>query len=270
MPCSRTLHHRRGPVVDIHSHILWGVDDGPSTLEEGLAIIAEASANGTTAIVATPHLNPHYAYRPELTGSRIAELIESTGGTPRIYRGCEVHLTLDNVDQVLNSASDYTINGKQYLLVELPHAQIGRHIDLVLRHLLDAGISPIVAHPERNPVLRQKPDMVAEWVELGCLMQLTANSITGGFGASAKAASIQMLDRGMVHIIASDSHDSVHRHPRLNEAYQFILGNYGEDCAEVLFNEHPRDIVEGLRLSGGRQMFERSSVPWWRFWREGA
>jgi protein-tyrosine phosphatase len=252
-------------LVDIHSHIVWDVDDGPATLEESLAMLAAASVNGTTAMVATPHLNTRYVYRADLTESRITELTANTAGTPRIYRGCEVHLTLDNVDEVLKSATAYTINGTQYLLVELPHAQIGRHIDLVLKHLLDAGISPIVAHPERNPVLQQKPNMLEEWVERGCLMQVTANSITGGFGAAAKAASIQMLDRGLVHAVASDSHDPVRRHPRLNDAYQFVLAKYGDDCAEVLFTENPQDIVGGIRLAGGRQTFERPSLPWWRF-----
>ena len=257
-------------MIDIHSHVLWDLDDGPSTQEESLAILAEASANGTTAMVATPHLNTHFAYQAGLSQNRITELTANTGGSPRIYRGCEVHLTLDNVDQVLKSSEDFTINSTHYLLVELPNAQIGRHIDLVLRHLLEAGITPIVAHPERNSALRQKPDLVEGWVELGCFMQLTANSITGEFGASAKAASIQMLDRGLVHVVASDSHDAVHRHPRLSDAYELVLAKYGADYAQGLFNENPRDIIEGFRLAGGRQRFERPSPPWWRFWQEGA
>jgi protein-tyrosine phosphatase len=254
-------------MVDIHTHILWEIDDGASSVEESIAMLEGARQAGTVEIVATPHWNPRYAYQAALTEDRIAQLTEKTGGTPRIHRGCEVHLTSDNVVDLLKAPATYTINGKQYLLVEVPHQQVGKHIEMVLKHLLDAGISPIVAHPERNPVLQQQLEKVESWVDLGCLMQLTALSLMGGFGASAKRTGIRMLDRGLAHVVASDAHDPVHRHARLDDAYQLTRARYGEDLAEVLFEDNPRAIVEGARLVGGRQTFEPSAVPWWRRWR---
>ena len=257
-------------VVDIHSHVVWDLDDGASTLEESLAMLDNARQGGTTDIVATPHLNAKYEYQADLTRQRAAELAEKTQGKPRIHVGCEVHLSLDNIEKVIQSPKSYTINRTQYLLVELPNVQVGKHIEAVLKHLLDEGIAPIVAHPERNPVLQRKPEMLEEWVELGCLTQLTAISVTGGFGGPAKTASAWMLQRGLAHVVASDTHDPVRRHPRLDEAYAAVCSRYGEEYAEVLFRDYPQGILDGVRLGGGKQIFDRSSSPWWQFWKRNA
>jgi protein-tyrosine phosphatase len=253
-------------MVDIHSHIIWEVDDGAADIEESLLILEAAWQSGTTDIVVTPHLNGEFRYQAELTEQRAAELTARVAGKPRIHRGCEVHLNLDNIEQVLQSPASYTINGTQYLLVELPHGQVGRHIDAVLEHLLAEGISPIVAHPERNPVLQKKPHLLEGWVELGCLLQLTALSVTGGFGRPAKAASAWLLQRGLAHVVASDAHDPVRRHPRLEAAYSVVSSRYGTDYADALFRDNPRNIVDGAPVARGRQTFEVSSPRWWRFW----
>jgi protein-tyrosine phosphatase len=254
-------------VIDIHSHVVWGLDDGPDSVEESLAMLASACASGTTGIVATPHFNPEYAFRADLLRQRIAELAERTGNRPEIHRGCEFHLHFDNLEDLLESPASYTINGKQFLLVELASAQIGRHCDKILDRLLEAGITPIVSHPERNAVLRRSLDRVEGWVERGCLMQVTANSITGGFGKSAQSAVTRLLERGLVHVVASDAHDVSHRPPGLLGAYAVVQSRYGDDAAEILFRENPRAIVQGDRLPGGKQVI-CASRPWWRFWKD--
>jgi len=254
-------------MTDIHSHIVWGVDDGPPSIEESLAMLAVAANAGTTDIVATPHANPKYPFQREVVIQRIRELAEAAGGRPAIHFGCEFHLSFDNVDHLMENLRKYTINGKQYLLVECPDFHIGQHTEKVLQGMVDAGIVPIVAHPERNPVLRQKLTRVEEWVELGCLMQVTAMSITGGFGGSAKTASQRLLDQGLVHIVASDAHDPVNRHPNLTEARQAVVSRCGEDAAEILFTENPRAVVEGAPLLGGKQLSWRKPAKWYRFWK---
>jgi protein-tyrosine phosphatase len=256
--------------IDIHSHIVWDVDDGAANPEESWEMLAVAKDSGTTDIVATPHLNSRYAFDPKLTNERIADLAQKTGGRPRIYAGCEVHLTVDTVEQVLRSPSSYTINGTQYLLVEIPNVQVGRHIEVALKRLLDQGLSPIVAHPERNPVLQDKPEMLERWVDLGCFLQLTAMSITGRFGGRTKAASAWILDRGLAHAVASDCHDPERRHPRLDEAYAAVSSRYGAEYAAILFKENPRDILDGVRLPGGPHRCERPSASWWQVWRREA
>jgi protein-tyrosine phosphatase len=255
-------------MTDTHSHVVWGVDDGSPTLEISLTMLQLAASSGTTDIVATPHANPKYAFQREVVLERIQTLNQAAAGRPRIHFGCEFHLSFDNVDHLMENLRQYTINGKQYLLVECPDFHIGRHAESVLRGMIDAGIVPIIAHPERNPVLRQKLTRAEEWVEFGCLLQLTAMSITGGFGASARSASFRLLDHGLAHIVASDAHDPVHRSPILADARQAVGARYGEDAAEILFDGNPRAVIEGAPLLGGRLISWPPARKWYQFWKK--
>lgn len=254
-------------MIDIHSHILPGLDDGPAAIEQSLAMLADASAAGSTDIVATPHCNAEFPYDPALVERTMAELAAQSGGAPKIHRGCEFKLSYDNVDQLLRQPRDYTINSHQYLLLECPDTQIGVYTDGVLRRLLDAGLAPMIAHPERHPVLQRNTDRIERWVDLGCLVQVTAMSITGGFGNQAKAAAKRLLDRGLVHVVASDAHDPSYRPARLDQAYAAVVSSYGEDAAEVLFIDNPAGIIRGLPVSGGRQTLasEAKQRRWWPF-----
>jgi protein-tyrosine phosphatase len=252
-------------MIDIHSHILWGLDDGAESLEDSLAMLELAARSGTTGIVATPHANAEYEHRPALIDARIRELAARLS-SPRIYRGCDFHLTFDNVDRLLANPSAYTIAGKQYLLVECPDLHVGPHTEGVLERLIAAGLVPIVTHPERNPVLQRELGRVEAWVNLGCLVQVTALAVTGGFGRRAFAACHRLLGRGMAHVVASDAHDPVRRNTRLDEAREAIRARYGEEAAELLFTANPEAIVAGAEVARGRQPFG-AKAPWWQFWK---
>ena len=254
-------------MIDIHSHILWGLDDGAASLEDSVAMLELARESGTTDIVATPHSNSDYEYRPALVDERILELAGRASGGPKIHRGCDFHLSFDNIDHLLENPSIYTIAGKQFLLAECPDFHVGRHTEVVLRRLIDAGIVPVITHPERNPVLQKKLDRVEQWVELGCLVQVTALSVTAGFGSAATAACHRLLSRGLVHVVASDAHDPKHRSTRLDKARETVRARYGEEAAEMLFTENPRDILQGLPVTGGRQEFLGAPKSWWQFWK---
>lgn len=254
-------------MVDIHSHILWELDDGSGSMEESIAMMQVARENGTTDIVASPHSNSEFTYRPELVDHKIRELTAAIGGSPRILRGCDFHLSVDNLDHLLDQPGTYTINGKQYLLVECPDFHVGKHTETVLQRLVESEIVPVVTHPERNPVLQRNLKRVEEWVELGCLVQVTALSITGGFGRSASAACNKLLERSMVHVVASDAHDPKHRSPNLDTARKAIRSRYGDDAAEILFTESPRNIIEGLPVVGGKQQCLEGPRRWWQFWK---
>ena len=254
-------------MVDIHSHVVWGLDDGSTSMEQSLSMLLAAAESGTSDIVATPHSNAEFTYRGELLDQRIRELTLKTGGKPRIHRGCDLHLSFDNIDEVLRQPAAYSINGTQYLLVECPDFHVGKHTEKVLRRLLDASIVPVVTHPERNAVLQHKLRRVEEWVELGCLVQVTAMSITGGFGRQALAAANWLLDQGLVHVVASDAHDPDYRHARLHEAYSVVRSRYGEEAADLLFTHNPQSMVEGFQVAGGKQNREDSANHWWQFWR---
>jgi protein-tyrosine phosphatase len=251
-------------MVDIHSHIVWGLDDGASSIEDSLAMLRMARQDGISDIVATPHANAQYQFQPALLRQR-AEELASREGTPVIHLGCEFHLDSDNISALLDSPSSFTINAGPYLLLEFPHLHIGRHTESILRQLLDAGIVPIVAHPERNPVLQRDIDRLEAWIELGCLTQVTARSITGGFGSSSTSTALRLLGRGLVHVVASDAHDYEHRPPILSAAYQAVRARFGEDVAELLFTDNPRGIMQGRPLPGGKLMLTGPRKRrWWQ------
>ncbi len=252
-------------MVDIHSHVLWGMDDGAPTIEVSLEMLRLAAEAGTTDIVATPHSNGEFEYKPDLIAERIQELTERTGGVPRIHRGCDLHLSFDNISTAVEDPSRFSINGLRYVLVECSDLHISGSMSKVLDRLLRVDLVPIVTHPERNPILQKEISRVENWVELGCLVQITAGSLLGTFGKRAEAAADKLFSKGLVHVIASDAHDPVHRHPRLDEAYAAISSRYGAGTAKLLFIDNPRRIIEGRFVSNERTI---SPPPprWWQFW----
>jgi len=232
-------------MIDIHSHVLYGLDDGADTLEDSLAMLEMAERDGTTDIVATPHWNHEYLFEPALISERIQEIAEAHKGNIRVHRGCDFHLSFDNIQSAFDDPAPYTINHKNYLLVEFSDVLIPKTTDDVFFRMLSQRIIPIVTHPERNPLLQTRIDMLKSWVDSGCLLQVTAQSILGRFGRSAKAASEALLNRNLVHFIASDAHDTRHRPPILSEARAVVAKTYGEKRAGHLFQLNPMATLVG-------------------------
>jgi protein-tyrosine phosphatase len=252
--------------VDIHSHVLYGLDDGAKTREDSLALLAIARDSGTTDIVATPHANSQYAYRPDVVSAQIADL-EAAGGV-RIYPGCDFHLQMDNIEDALAHPEKYTINHKGYLLVEFPDLTIFPDTAGLFERLLGAGMVPIVSHPERNPKLRNQVDDLARWVELGCYLQVTAGSFTGVFGRAAKASAFEITGRGLTHIVASDAHDVRFRTPNLREAYAVLAERWREDWIRPLFVENPAAVVAGESIDFEFPVRARASRKWYELWKK--
>lgn len=230
--------------IDIHSHVLYGIDDGAATVDESVAMLELARARGTSDIVATPHANGRYRFDPDLVDRRIAELSALVPGI-RIHRGCDFHLQIDNIEDALAHPGKYAINQQSYLLVEFPELSVFVDPEGVLLRLLDAGLVPIVTHPERNGPLQRRLDDLARWVESGCYVQITAGSCTGVFGKTVQAAADRLLDRGLVHFVASDAHDCRHRPPDLRDAYARLSKRWGEDAIAPLFEDNPRAVLTG-------------------------
>ena len=241
------------------------MDDGAPTEEISLEMLRLAAAAGTTDIVATPHSNSEFVYQPDLIDERIRYLSEKTGGNPKIHRGCDLHLSFDNIMEALEKPEKYSINGNRYLLVECSDLHITGSMDRVLDQLLGVDLIPIVTHPERNPILQKEMTKLESWVDLGCLVQVTALSVLGGFGKKAHKAAHHLLSKGLVHVIASDAHDPVHRHPRLDEAFAAITDMYGRELAELLFTVNPGRIIQGQFVSNDRVATVREG-KWWKFW----
>jgi protein-tyrosine phosphatase len=252
-------------MVDIHSHILYGLDDGARTLEESVAMVRLAAESGTTDIVATPHADLRYTYEPELVAQRIAEVTEAAAGAVQIHRGCDFHLYYENIQQALENPARFTINQKRYLLVEFSDVIILDSTSEVFNRMLAAGTTPVITHPERNPLLARNLDQITKWVESGCRVQVTAYSFLGRFGRHAKAAAEQLIEGGLVHFIASDAHDTKHRPPVMDAAYRYIAREYGKACAETLFVGNPSAALVGDAVDATTPVAEPGASKWWRW-----
>jgi protein-tyrosine phosphatase len=235
-------------LVDIHSHILSGLDDGAKTLEDSVAMLRLAADSGTTDIVATPHANTEFTFEPGLIDEKIAELQEAAGPLPRIHRGCDFHLTLENIEDALNHPAKYAINHRCYLLVEFSDLLIPRTTQEIFDRLQGAGLTPIVTHPERNGLLHTRLDQLQAWVENGALVHVTAGSLLGGFGRTAKSVATDLMNRNLVHFIASDAHDTKYRTPDLRDAYQCVEKTWSASVAKLLFTTAPQAVIAGEEI----------------------
>ena len=235
-------------MVDIHSHILAGLDDGPSDFEVSLNMVRMAREAGTTDIVATPHANPSYRYDPELISQRIAELQTAAGDGIKVHRGCDFHLSPQNLQLAAREPSRFSVNGLNYLLVEFPEVTLFQGIEQVFSNLMSLGLTPIVTHPERNEHLAADVPRLRRWVERGIPLQITAHSLIGKFGPRAAQWCIQLLNEGLVHFVASDAHDLVYRPPGLAVARELLVTQFGEEYADLLLEVHPRAVIDGQLL----------------------
>jgi protein-tyrosine phosphatase len=254
-------------MVDIHSHIVFGVDDGAKTIEDSLAMLELAANSGTTDIVATPHSDLRYQFDPVLVATRIAEMQARIGDRIRIHRGCDFHLFYDNIENCKEDRSRFTINGHRYLMVEFADSQIPKTIANIFEDMIVSGITPVITHPERNALLMRRVSDLVQWVRAGCLIQVTAQSFTGRFGKSAEENCKRLMRQRLVHFVASDAHDTEWRPPDMRAPYQYISAEYGDHVAERLFTTHPRMTLTGQYLECEDPDDEvQASKPWWKVW----
>jgi protein-tyrosine phosphatase len=232
-------------LIDIHHHLIYGVDDGPADIETSLAMAEEAARDGITHIVCTPHASDVYPFQTDLATEHFAELRERLRGQIELRMGCELHLTAENVFDAEANPLRYSIEGKGYLLIEFPNMSIPPQIAEALFMLQSAGYTLIVAHPERYPVLLQQPEMLAEWVRKGCLLQVTCSSLYGRFGRMAEAFSNELLKRNWIHFLATDAHNLKWRPPHMKKSYEYVLQHAGEETARRLCVTNPLAAIEG-------------------------
>ena len=253
-------------MVDIHSHILPGLDDGAQTLDETLAMLKLAAESGTTDIVATPHANSQYLYNEQVVDELVATVSAAAGSLIRIHRGCDFHLNFDNLSNALEYPAQYTINSGRYLMVELPDLASLPVMRTVLARLMGVRIVPIITHPERNGPLCQNLSELQSWIRDGCLAQVTAQSFFGRFGGTAQRVAETLMNCGAVHFVASDAHDCRDRTPILAPAYQHVSQTWGKETADALFYDNPTAAImdEPIFVTAPRQQPKKSRFAFWK------
>lgn len=238
-------------MIDIHCHPLPQTDDGAETFEDAVAMCKMAAEDGITHLVATPHCNYEYKFDPGENYAKLTRLQAAVGDLPQLLLGCDFHLSYDNIRKLVEDRSHFTINNSKYVLVEFDEHFIPEQLDHVFYDLQVAGLVPILTHPERNQVFHRRPEMVYHWVTRGCLVQITAQSYTGGFGSRARHFAELWLDRNLVHFFASDAHDTLHRPPRLSACYEKLASAKGEATADLIMKKNPECVINGLPLPPG-------------------
>jgi protein-tyrosine phosphatase len=246
-------------MVDLHCHILSGMDDGARSMEESLAMAEMAIADGITHVVATPHASSEYPFDYAAVKRAAADLEQAVGDRLGIATGCDLHLNPENVATLKRSPAQFCIHQKNYLLVEFSEFAIPTTMDQILYEIQLAGIRPIITHPERNAIVRSQPRRLEKWIRNGCYGQVTGTSLLGSFGPSALETSIRWIARGLVHFVASDAHNTAGRPHKLRGAYEVVQKEFGKAKAEALFRQNPLAAFEGRPLPSVPEILEEPS-----------
>jgi protein-tyrosine phosphatase len=233
-------------VIDLHAHILPGLDDGPATPEAAVAMARAAAAAGTRAIATTCHINHGFGLGPADLGAAraaLAERLAAEGVELELLAGGEIapERLPDLDDEALRALA---LGGGPYVLLECPFSPVGAGMDMMVADLQRRGFGVVLAHPERSPSFQREPARLAALVERGALAQITTGSLAGTFGDTARRAAEDMLRRSLVHVLASDAHGAVHRPPDLRAAGDAL----DERQAAWMTGAAPAAIIAGRPL----------------------
>ncbi|GAA3912734.1 tyrosine-protein phosphatase [Litoribacillus peritrichatus] len=240
-------------MIDLHCHLLPGIDDGPSNLEESLALAQQMVQSGVTHAVLTPHVHPGrwdntkstiephvIEYKKALADASIPLTVGFAG---------EVRISPDILNAFMEGELPFLgeLNGQKVLLLELPHSNIPLGTDKIISWLLSKNIRVMIAHPERNKDVMRRYEKLAPLVDLGCLFQVTAGSLIGNFGEQAELISIRMLEAGLITILASDAHHVVRRPCNLDQGFA--------KASEVVGGNEALNLVKGMPLEISASQF---------------
>ena len=252
-------------MIDIHSHLLYGVDDGPKTIEETLCIVEEAAAEGITDMIATPHaFNPHYHVPSNQVVAQIgllAEAIKAAGYPVTLHTGQEVRLQ-GNLVEKLKSKEALTLADSRYVLLELPTHSIPAYAVNIIQTLIGEGFIPIIAHPERNRAIAEKPTRLEQLVRHGALAQITAGSVAGHFGKNVQKLSLQLIEANLIHTYGSDVHNQTTRPLLFNKGLDYLEKKKFHDLADILLGNNERIVKDETLFVLEPEM--PTSKKWWQ------
>lgn len=231
-------------MIDIHCHLLYGVDDGPPDLEQSMRMLREAHKQGITDVILTPHYRRGmFKFDKEKVLNHMSELASYAREVGvELYIGTEIHVNSDILDY-LREGRVCTLAGSEYVLTEYEYSTEYSYIFKRTHELLRNGYIPVIAHVERYECLVKEIKRLDELQEIGALIQCNAQAILGDEGFATKQFCKKALKKGWVDFVASDSHDMKHRACYLKDAYQYISNKYGEKLAEKLMVKNPGKII---------------------------
>jgi protein-tyrosine phosphatase len=239
-------------MIDVHFHCLPDLDDGPADWDQAVALCRAAAAEGTTTVIATPHVlrEPWFNDDPAVRDRLILKLNSLLEGNPSVLAGCEYYFSSDAI-QLFEGGKWGPLTGlnrTKYLLLEFPSGQVPSGVEAVFHELSLLGVTPVIAHPERDRWLADRPSRVEDLVSRGAIVQITAGSLLGDFGIDASTACEEFLRRGLVHLIASDAHSVSRRPPRLAAARRHVRRNWGKRAEIDLFENNPKALLQSESL----------------------
>jgi protein-tyrosine phosphatase len=232
-------------VIDLHTHVLPGIDDGARSLADSRALALEAAKAGVSVLAATPHVRDDYPTTAEMMEEAVAEVradFVEQGIPVEVLHGAEVDLGLLWVIPPEELRRFTLAQTGRYLLLEFPYRGWPFALDSAVTQLVERGVTPLLAHPERNPEVQDRPQRIAQLVESGALVQITAASLDGVRDRSAQATALRLLDLGLVHVIASDAHGPHISREGMSEAVR-ILGD--PELSRYLTVDVPGAIIAG-------------------------
>jgi len=240
-------------MIDLHCHILPGLDDGAKTLDEALEMVRIAQSEGIKTIVATPHLfRGNFATRDfasiEEKRRELSEVLKENNISVEVLAGAEVHISHNLIDEIKKSRAHLVLNGSSYMFVEFPAGHIYSGAKNLFFDLMSEGIIPIIAHPERNSVFREHPGLLYDLVQMGALAQANSGSFSGLYGGKSQEFVLGLLEWNLVHFIASDGHSPHSIPPTLSEAAKEAETLIGKERASALVQDNPQAVLEDKEI----------------------
>lgn len=235
-------------MIDIHSHILPGVDDGSDSLKTSLKMLETARVGGTTDIIATPHVvEVNGALKWQVIKEKVAMLqreADSAGIEIKIHPGAEVQLSFDILKYILSEPDMYGLAESRYILIELPMHQYPVNLPEMIYELQLAGRIPVLAHPERQNELMDNPETLLSLLKNGVYSQINSTSLTGKFGKDIELKSKFLLDHDMVTFVGSDTHNTTTRIADLSHAFNILSSKYGLEKSKRLTLLNQQHIIK--------------------------
>lgn len=234
-------------MTDLHCHILPGLDDGSGSFEESLAMAAMAAGHGIRRIAATPHCITGSARDVTDGIAMLQELLNEEQIPVRLYPGMEIFGTYDTA-RLLRDKKLLTLGGSRYPLIEFDFHTDGEDETDILQSVIDAGFTPLVAHPERYDYVCREPALINRWKQMGCLFQINRGSLLGRYGYNAQQMAMALVRRGFATVVATDAHSPVVRTPRARDVYALLFQSVSPVAAELLMRRNPEWILQDKLL----------------------